>query len=294
MRNRDDLLRALAPLAPTCIDAGRRGSGLNGVWAVRTGGRAAILKTYGRRRSRVQAVLTEVSNLLTGRSAYHAAARFRTEADCLRRWRAAGFDVPELLPPPDIALPCPALLMERLEGPTLAAFLAGPACEADKAAAVERLAAAWCRRHRTAFATGERGLIQEHASIDHVLVAGDRLVTIDLETAYRLGTPAALVAAELAALARSFLKRLPGAHGLRWLQCFARAYPDRDRILASARHLLANPNPVCRAAFRVHRRATARPGRTSKYDAAEAMAAALGPAPERASATRAGEDGQAP
>jgi selenophosphate synthetase-related protein len=47
-------LDAMAPCGPRCINASRRGSGLNAVWLIEREGRKAILKTYHRRRPPAQ------------------------------------------------------------------------------------------------------------------------------------------------------------------------------------------------------------------------------------------------
>jgi hypothetical protein len=259
---RENALRAsLAPFAPRRLDVSRRGSGLNAVWRITLDGAPAVLKTYDTRRGPVRTALTALEHRLSGRTPYAAAARQRTERDGLRLWRDAGFDVPALHETPlPVRLPVPHLCMEWLPGPTLPAFLTD-AAQPDSARedALRRFAPAWAARHALALERDEPRLLQEHATLDHVLVSGERLVTFDLEVAFRPGAHVpALIAREICGYLRSILRRLPAAPGIRAFEVLVAAYPQRDILDTAWREILANPRPAARLLHAIERRLAGR------------------------------------
>lgn len=203
-------------------------------------GAGALLKVYRPRRTGASAwregLRSFAHRVFEGKRGTSPEERRRTEEAALRLWTEHGLDVPRTL---DLPIPTevrhPALWLEYCPGETLAVVLADPATD-DAAAAdlVSRLAIDHGERHRRALETGEVLLLQEHATIVHTLVSGDRLVTIDFENAYRPGFPVEIALAdELAGTLRSFFRRVPPrAEAL--LAAFLAAYPDRARLRAAA------------------------------------------------------------
>ena len=200
-----------------------------------------------------------------------AARRCETEAAGLAIWRAAGFDVPRLLERerPSWIGDHPFVAMEFVDGPTLHQALEDPARPfAEKRGRVVQLARDHARRHRCALERSEVLLIHEHAMSRHVLVSADRLVTFDLEHAYRPGFPLPVaVAYELSSTLRS-LERV----GTPFVEGFIEGYAERT-ILAESCRLFRSSS----LRWRLYRRYEARQrGAVSKTAAMERLAARLG------------------
>jgi hypothetical protein len=113
----------------------------------------------------------------------------------------------------------------------------------DKESLLAAFATALAARHAVAEATAAPSLIQEHATLEHVMVAGNRLVTFDLEVAYARGSPRTLATREILACLGSLFKRLPTMEADRFLTCLAAAYADRSRLEFAAREYLSSPSP---------------------------------------------------
>jgi hypothetical protein len=181
----------------------------NRIWRVALPeGGSAILKLHRRRKGRARSLGRWLGTaLLARKTATDAISRCRTEERLLRSWREAGLDVPAVHDPAEMGMaPGPALLLEDLRGDVLQDLLT--LLPADQRADVlRRLGAAWSARHRLALERSEPAFIMEHASLAHVMVMGERLVTFDLEQAWRPGQPVLpLLAKELAASLRSLAK----------------------------------------------------------------------------------------
>lgn len=211
-----------------------------------------VIKHYAVRRSAIQHLLRKIGHLtFAGKSATGAQGRRDTEAECLALWRRHGIDVVRTLEPatpPD--LPGPWLALEFLEGRTLYEVLKDPTvAEAEKLALLRRFAPEWARRHAAAIREREPRLLHEHGTFRHVFVAGERLVTFDLEIAWvRRGRTPYLVGREIAAFLRS-LGRAGGADRDLFsarLGALVEAYGDREQWLAAVRGVLRPRSPVMR------------------------------------------------
>ena len=160
----------------------------------------------------IKTILSNIEHHLTNRTPYTATARHRTEEKNLDLWHHAGFDVPLILKhqlPKDLPVPC--LCMEYLEGQLLTSRLADndtPQAATDQL--FRDFVSQWASRHAAALDSGNPALIQEHATLDHVIVCGHRFVTIDLEVSYTSpkNLPA-LIANEITGYFRSVFKRMP-------------------------------------------------------------------------------------
>lgn len=216
----------------------------NRVWRVTLpDGRVAIQKLYRRRRSRTKTCLRTALTALAGsKTPPGAAARRATEERMLRHWAEVGCDVPALIDPRDVGLaPGPALLMECVEGDTLLDWLRPRSwCSgAARAALLERFGATWAWRHRQALERHDPSLVQEHGSLDHVIVSGGRLVSFDLEQAFLPGRPVLpLVVKETLACLRGLAKAVDDAGFADDLAALVEGYGDRAllaRIVAEGR-----------------------------------------------------------
>jgi len=212
-----------------------------------------------------------------------AAARWRTERTLLAAWREAGCDVPE-----DVS-PChPAYvhgyvtLLEYVDGKILGKLLASEAPSRERRDdLLRRFSAAWGMRHGRALDTNDVRLIQEHGTFLHVIVAGDRLVTLDLEQSFlprRDLVP--LIAKEIVAYLRSLAKGADPAVFRADVAAIVSTYPRRDLLDATVREYLDNPNPLRRIVWSIDRRRRKGGRRLGKYAALEILRDVLVTEPE--------------
>lgn len=150
-----------------------------------------------------------MSRVIRGATGATAAARWRTEGEMLALWVEAGVDVPR-----DLTAAHPRLAGERVrilewvEGRPLPEALAGAGPDRGaRDALLRRAGAAWAGRLALAASRGDGRLVQFHAGPAHLLVAGERMVAVDLEQAYLPGRPVVpLLAREAAAFLRALAK----------------------------------------------------------------------------------------
>jgi hypothetical protein len=202
----------------------------------------AVLKVYRPRRPPRRALREALRSFshraFEGKRGTGPRQRRRTEEQSLRLWRRLGFDVPGLpeRPLPD-ALREPALWLEYCPGPTLATTLRDPAVgPARRGDLVARLASQQGVRHAAALERAEPLLLQEHASLKHVLVCGERLVTFDFEIGFARSLPVlGALAQELAGTLRS-LER--GRRGRELYDVYVEAHPHPELLVEAARRAL--------------------------------------------------------
>ncbi len=199
----------------------------NRVWRVETARGTVVQKYYGERGPLFTRCVRELGYALRGgKSRPSGAARRATEGRLLELWRVAGFDVPRELSGEHPGLVnARTRILEWIEGRSLQAVLEEPGLpEATRRDLLQRFARTLAQRHRLALERQESGLIQEHGSLDHVLVCGERLVSFDLENAYvRRGDLRPLVAKEVAECLRSLARIDAGAHFAEDLRLFVQA-----------------------------------------------------------------------
>lgn len=198
---------------------------------------ARLLKLYRRRRSRARELSRDLSHRwFEGKQGVDPATRCATERRCLEVWSRHGFDVFRRFeaPLPPGAAP-PANWLEYRRGALLSHRLRDAHADlARREALLRRFATELGRRQRRALELGEPLLIQENASLKHVLVSGERLIHFDFETAYRADFPLLDAAArELGGHLRG-LSRASGRHFDAALALFVDAYADRDLLRRAA------------------------------------------------------------
>jgi hypothetical protein len=170
-----------------------------------------------------------MSPLLQGATSSAADARWRTEGVLLALWREAGVDVPRDLTEAHRDLAGDRVrILEWIDGKPLTRLLAaGGLDRAARDALLVRAGAAWGGRHVAAVKRAEPRLVQFHAGFMHLLVAGDRLVAIDLEQAYLPARPVLpLLAREVAACLRSLARCGDEATLRADLAALLRGHPD--------------------------------------------------------------------
>jgi tRNA A-37 threonylcarbamoyl transferase component Bud32 len=256
----------------------------NRIWRVSTPAGVVLQKLYGERGGALHACARELaSRWRGGKTSTRAAGRRQTEARMLALWRAAGMDVPLDLSArhPDLHH-ADTLVLECIDGQALSQLLADPAAApASRGELVARYAQDLGRRHRLAVDRREAGLVHEHGGVQHVLVAGDRFVTFDLENAF---LPRAdvlpLVYKELAAALRSLSRSAGGERFDELLGVFVQAYGQPDLLQGTVRHYLHAPSPFWRLGWaldrlRERRRARRRARGGGKYLVLDALERAL-------------------
>ncbi|HEX5010428.1 MAG TPA: hypothetical protein VFY71_08495 [Planctomycetota bacterium] len=204
------------PFHPARLDGNR-------VWRVDTSRGTVLQKLYAERGDWLRAWGREVFSWLRGaKTGTRAAARRATEARLLALWRQHGCDAPADVSTdyPELAGPR-TLVLEFVEGPLLSDRLRDTTlAPAARAALLAAFGAAWGRRHRLALELREPALLQEHGTLQHVIVAGapdaPHFVTFDHENAFaRAGDMEAHVAKEVASVLPSLYRSQPRPDGQR-------------------------------------------------------------------------------
>ncbi len=173
-----------------------------------------------------------------GKRGISPAARHETERVSLALWAQEGFDVPRLLEGarPEWAEPAPFLWLEYAPGRRLRDVLVDTSePQAEREALARRLGAADGRRHRRALELNQPLLLHEHPTTKHVLLSGDRLVTIDLENGYRAGyCVMSAITRELAGVLRSLQEGAPPPFDQGIPRAYLEGYGDRALLERAA------------------------------------------------------------
>lgn len=231
----------------------------NRSWRVETRDGPVLQKLYVERAGAIRGVVRDLLIALSGvKTSARAAERWATERRILEKWRAAGFDVPRVLTDErrDLGGPCVAIL-EFVPGRPLYDLLVRKDLAAgERASILRRFAAEWGRRHAAAISAQDADLIQEHGSIRHVLVAPDRMTTIDLEQAFLPRKDVRpLVAKEIAGYLRSHWKRTGAEAFARDLDEIVAAYPDPSILRGAADEYLRSGSALRGLVWRIDRAA---------------------------------------
>jgi|GEM_PF-295592 len=272
----------------------------NRVWRAGSPARPVLQKLYGERGGWLHAHLREFFTVLRGaKTGTRAAERRATEARVLALWRSHGCDAPAELSSehPDLANDRTNVL-EFVEGPLLDERLRDPAlAEPARAALLAAFGAAWGRRHRLALELREPALLQEHATLQHVIVAGPpgapRFVTFDHENAFvRADDVAAYLAKEVASVLPSLYRSQPRPPGARQatadkdarlaadLRALLVGYGDPAPLRAACAHYLQPRGMLWRAICRLDRAREERRGlRAGKFRLLALLETALSPSP---------------
>lgn len=227
---------------------GPRRDGANRIWRVETPAGPAVQKLYGEKGGPLGSLWRAgMSRVLRGATSSRAGARWRTEGELLAHWREAGVAVPRDLTAEFPSLAGPQVrLLEWIEGRPLTEVLAaGGLDRAARDALLRRAGAAWGGRHAMAAGRRDPRLVQFHGGFMHLLVAGERMVAIDLEQGYLPGGPVMpRLAREVAACLRS-LAGCGDAGTLRAdLAALAAGHPDPALLRASAEEALRGGGPL--------------------------------------------------
>jgi hypothetical protein len=162
--------------------------------------------------------------------------RFETERSNLALWTQQGFDVlrhfgyplPEGIDPPGLWLEhCPGRLLSEVLSDNEVPW-------SEKKHLLTRLGAELGRRHLRVMELSEPSLVQIRATIGHILLYGERMITFDLEGCFLPDFPLhEALAHELSGYLRSIAKNT-GERFDDALHSFAEGHPSRDLLRKTA------------------------------------------------------------
>lgn len=251
----------------------------NLVFVIDTAAGRVVQKLYFPRKSPLREGFRAALGVLRGlKTSPRAAARRLTEASQLRHWREQGFDVPKLLEPAEAGfVPGPYNLLEFVEGEVLLQSLrrdSGRTLVARRDL-LARFADAWQQRHAAALQRDDPRLLQEHGTLEHVIVSGDRFITFDHEQAFRPGAAVLpVVAKEFASKLRSLLKGCGPEAFDELLDALVTGYGNDELLRRMIDHFSHNASPFWRLVYRIDRQREFKRGPDrGKFAALERLAA---------------------
>ena len=238
----------------------------------------AVLKNYYGSRSWFSYVKKTLCNLAyCNQTSFMPKGRLRTELDCMRVWRDAGFRVFDVYE--DVVVEGLQeggyALFEYVDAVRFVIYFADPKVPIDqKLETWRRFLPVWHRRHALAIERREPRLVHENGDMKHVMILPDgEFLFFDFEMAYRSRdrVPEA-VAHEILAYLKSLCKTVGKQYWELALRETIAHYPDKALLESVYAFQFRHPNPVMRAARILDR--TIRPSRRkffSKYNVARRL-----------------------
>jgi hypothetical protein len=262
------------------LDRSRGGGACQGIFLLSTGDRRVVLKVFGPKHGPVALTLAKWDRRVSGRSAPDPVSRFQTERKALDIWRQHGFDVFQSLEGEvDIDIPFPYLVLEYVGGPTLKNFFRDPDIRSgQKRQVLKQFLPDWGRRHLSAGQTGNRFLIQEHASFKHVLFGNDgRLITFDFEEVFTERHPLAfLIGREIAGYLRSLFRVSSATDFDAYLDILLDHYRPTEFLSYPYTYFFCHPNILLRSFYAVLRRFPVNQQDNSRYSVIRRLQHRLG------------------
>ena len=202
----------------------------------------------------------------------HAAERRLRELTRLSAWRAAGCTVPAVHDLVVSDLPGPYLVFEYVAGSSLRQRLCSPKfCLTARLELSQAVLHCVRRRHELAVARGDAALIHPDANTGNIILRGDRIVWIDLESPKRATSVLKAAACELGKLMRWMALDLGRGHLPALAERVAAVYaglPGVPRELVKITH--ERPFQGWHR-WRDRRRKAKAPEAVTKYDVADAL-----------------------
>ncbi len=219
----------------------------NVLWLARdAGGSGKVLKVYRRRRAPLPDVLeSALQRVFERKLGTTPAARCATERELLDLWAACGVEVPcrhdDPLPP---GVGPHALWFEYCPGPLLSHVVHDDGRPwSERLDLVRRFARDLGRRNALALERDDPRLCHEHATLNHVIVCGDRLVHFDLEGGFARGAHTLdALGLELAGYLRS-LGKLTGDRFDEALRAFVESHGDPELLQRAANRAVHGRSP---------------------------------------------------
>ncbi len=242
----------------------------------------AVLKVYQGSRTWFDYALKTCGNVLVcNQTSFMPRARRRTELDCLKLWREAGFRVFGLYEDVEVEGIDPTLwaLYEYVPRPKLVDLLGKREIPlAERLALWRNFLPLWHRRHALAVSRAEPRLVHENGDLKHIMVLEDGgYLQFDFEMVFRSKTRVKeFVAREILSFLKSLGKTVGEQDFAVFMEETVRHYPDHDLLRYTHAFAFANPNLVLRLARAIDRRIKPRAQKPfSKYNVARRLAHAL-------------------
>lgn len=243
-------------------------------------GRFAVLKLYYGSLSLARYALKSAGNLLlANQTAVMPWSRRRTELDCIRLWREAGFRVFGVYDAVVAGLPPDGhALFEWVDAPRFVHYFADRSVPlAERLATWRRFLPVWHRRHQLAVERREPRLVHENGDLKHVMIVGDEFLFFDFETCFRSRRRVReVVAREILCYLKS-MARTVGDEFEAFLAETVASYPGRELLSYTHQFAFADPNLLVRAGRRLDfafRERAQKP--SSKYRIAARLGTLLG------------------
>ncbi|MBM4335046.1 MAG: hypothetical protein FJ108_03920 [Deltaproteobacteria bacterium] len=186
--------------------------------------------------------------LVANQTAVMPWSRRKTELDCIRLWREAGFrvfnvyyDRVEGLPPDGYAL------FEWVDAPRFVNYFADRTIPiATRLETWRRFLPVWHRRHRFAVERREPRFVHENGDLKHVMIVGDEFLFFDFETCFRSRDRVKeIVAREILCYLKSMARTVHDEFDT-FLEETVAHYPGRDLLTYTREFAFADPNPLVR------------------------------------------------
>ncbi|MHC4942716.1 MAG: hypothetical protein ACYTG7_06815 [Planctomycetota bacterium] len=239
----------------------------------------AVLKVYFGDRNLFQYVSKTLGNVLVNnQTSFMPLARWRTEKECMKLWRQAGFRVFDIYEDVRVEGCVPEqgwTLFEYVDRPRFVHYFADEGVPLDERLAMwERFLPVWHRRHAMAIDQREPRLVHENGDLKHVMIMEDcDFLFFDFEMCYRAPRRTReFVAREILAYLKSLGKCVGAGHWETFLKVTADQYPDRELLDYTYNFAFRNPNPAIRAARWLDRKIKPRAQKPfSKYNTASKL-----------------------
>ena len=242
----------------------------------------AVLKVYYGDRSLPEYVRKSLGNILVcNQTSFMPRGRLRTEAECLRLWREAGFRVFDTYDDvvvegvPHQAPEGGYKLFEYVDKPRFVEYFAdGTVSLEERLDMWRRFLPVWCRRHTLAIERAEPRLVHENGDLKHVMIMDDgQFLFFDFEMVFRSRSRVKeFVGREILAYLKSLGKTVGTEEWDRFLKEPGEHYPDRGLLEYTYTFAFENPNPILRAARWIDRTMRPRAAKPfSKYNAAQRL-----------------------
>ena len=241
-------------------------------------GEWAVLKHYFGSRSNLTSIKKTICNITyCNQTSFMPRGRLKTELECMRIWREAGFRVFDVYE--DVIVEGLEeggyALFEYVEAERFVIYFADKKIPLEEKLAMwRRFLPVWHQRHALAVERREPRLVHENGDMKHVMIMPDgRFLFFDFEMAYRSRERTReAVAHEILAYLKSLCKTVGRDHWHIFMKETIAHYPDKKLLRSAYDFQFHSPNPVMRMARCLDR--IVRPGRRkffSKYNVARRL-----------------------
>ncbi len=219
----------------------------------------AVLKNYYGSRTPLSSIKKTLCNLTyCNQTSFMPKGRLKTELECIRIWREAGFRVFDVYDDVTVeGLPEGGYaLYEYVQAERFVVYFADASVPLEEKLAMwRRFLPVWHCRHALAIRNREPRLVHENGDMKHVMIMpDDQFLFFDFEMAFRSRDRIEeAVAHEILAYLRSLCKTVGKEHWKTFLKETIRHYPDTKLLESAYVFQFKHPNPVFRIARLIDR-----------------------------------------